>query len=543
MTGPSIEVQNLTVGFETGQGHRNVVRNVSFTLRPGRVVALVGESGSGKSVIARSLVGLTGANASVRAERLAYGDRDLLDLSAREWQRLRGRDIGFVLQDALVSLDPLRRIGKEVGEALDVHGWGTRKSRFERVIETLRHAGVPEAASRAGQRSGELSGGLRQRALIASAIALEPPFLIADEPTTALDPSVKAQILQLLIKLKTENTGLLLISHDLGFVSHIADEILVLRHGEVVEQGLASQILHVPNHPYTRMLLDAVPNRASVDNRPAQLASRTAPVLMEAHNISKSFGGNGHQSRKVLHDVSLTIREGEALGLIGESGSGKSTLARIAMGFTEPDSGTVHFAERPWNGSGKDAIREAKRRAIRSDIGMIYQDPLGSFDPRWTVRKILQDAIDTRPAERRADGGTASQLLEKVRLPSGALDARPSTLSGGQRQRVAIARAIATHPRLLICDEPVSALDVSVQAQILHLLKSLQQELNLSLLFISHDMAVVRQVCDRVIVMQSGAIIEAGDVRDIFAAPRMDFTKSLLDASTMMEVPSVGARV
>jgi len=543
MTAPSIEVRNLTVGFDTPHGHSNVVRNVSFALRPGRVVALVGESGSGKSVIARSLVGLTGANALVQAERLAYGDRDLRGLPAREWQKLRGRDVGFVLQDALVSLDPLRRIGQEVGEALDVHGWGTRTSRFQRVIQALRHAGVPEAPVRAGQRAGELSGGLRQRSLIASAIALEPPFLIADEPTTALDPSVKAQILRLLIQLKTENTGLLLISHDLGFVSHVADEIIVLRHGDVVEQGIASQILRAPRHPYTRMLLDSLPGRASVDAGPLGLASRNSPVLMEARNISKSFRGNGYRSRKVLHDVSFTIREGEALGLIGESGSGKSTLARIAMGFTEPDSGMLHFAGRPWNGSGRDAIREAKRRAVRSDIGMIYQDPLGSFDPRWTVRRILQDSIDTRSGERRSDGATAARLLEKVRLPPNTLDARPSTLSGGQRQRVAIARAIATYPRLLICDEPVSALDVSVQAQILHLLKSLQQELNLSLLFISHDMAVVRQVCDRVIVLQSGAIVEEGAVRDIFADPRADFTKSLLDAAAMMEVSPAEADI
>ncbi|MCU1755157.1 MULTISPECIES: dipeptide ABC transporter ATP-binding protein [Pseudomonas] len=535
MSDKHLIVEGLSIEF----GGQTVVRDVSFTLAPGKTLALVGESGSGKSVTARSLIGLAGAGARVTARTLSYGGQDLLGLSERGWRGLRGKGIGFVLQDALVSLDPLRPVGKEILEVLTTHQWGDRRSRAERVIELLDKVGVPEPELRARQRPDQLSGGLRQRALIASALALSPGLVIADEPTTALDATVQAQILQVLQEIKARGDSLLIISHDLAVVAQLADEVLVLRHGVVVEQGPMQQVLRTPSHPYTQALLDAVPaehargTRLSSHNSGQLVQPRPgadSPVLLKASGLGKRYIGPDQQSRQVVDDVSFELRAGRTLGIVGESGSGKTTVARIVLGLLEPDAGQVQFLGHAWAGAGADRVAEKDRRVHRRDISVIYQDPLSSFDPRWNIGQILADALDVAGVAASQQPARIRELLEQVRLPAELASRRPLQLSGGQRQRVAIARAIASNPKVIICDEPVSALDVSVQAQVLDLLADLQASLGLAYLFISHDLGVIRHVSDEVLVMRRGQVVESAPVEDLFEHPKHAYTQRLLGA-------------
>ena len=535
MSDKHLIVEGLSIEFD-GQ---TVVHNLSFTLAPGKTLALVGESGSGKSVTARSLIGLAGAVARVSARTLSYGGQDLLGLSERGWRRLRGKGIGFVLQDALASLDPLRAVGKEILEVLKAHNWGDRRSRGERVIELLDKVGVPEPRLRARQRPDQLSGGLRQRALIASALALSPGLVIADEPTTALDATVQAQILEVLQEIKARGDSLLIISHDLAVVAQLADEVLVLRHGVTVEQGPTEQVLRNPHHPYTRALLDAVPAEHARGTRlsPGQPAvsglprsGADSPLLLRASGLGKRYIGPDHQSRQVVDDVSFELRAGRTLGIVGESGSGKTTVARMVLGLLEPDAGRVEFLGQPWTAAGSERVTEKQRRLHRRDISVIYQDPLSSFDPRWSVGQILADALDVAGFQAGQHAARISQLLEHVRLPAELATRRPLQLSGGQRQRVAIARAIASNPKVIICDEPVSALDVSVQAQVLDLLADLQASLGLAYLFISHDLGVIRHVSDQVLVMRHGKVVESARVEDLFDNPQHEYTRRLLGA-------------
>ncbi|NHO19902.1 nickel ABC transporter ATP-binding protein NikE [Acetobacter oeni] len=531
MPDPVLHVEDLSVSFATPRGHTVAVQNLSFTLKPGQVVALVGESGSGKSVTARSIIGLTGAGGHVSARRLSLGDDDLRDLPERRWRDIRGRRIGMVLQDALVALDPLRPVGREIAESLAVHRRGTAKERTRKVLELLEQVGIREPDLRARQRPDELSGGLRQRALIASAIAMSPSLLIADEPTTALDPTVQAQILDLFSSLRDRGTGLLLISHDLGFVAKLADEIIVLEHGKVVEQGPAARILTAPKHPYTITLLEADPSRHPA--RPVA-PEPTGDSLLEARDLSFIRKGPDGVIRPIISDVTLTLRRGRTLGLIGESGSGKTTTSRIIAGLLQPDTGTVSFRGEPWVAAGAQPVPERMRRPRRRFMALIYQDPLSSFDPRWTVFDILSDALSAAGEPKANHTDRIGELLERVRLPCSIARRRPGGISGGQRQRVAIARAVAVKPDLLICDEPVSALDVSVQAQVLDLLEELQRDFGLACLFISHDMGVIRRMCDDVVVMQEGRIIEVGTAADVLIRPRHSFTQSLLTAATKL---------
>lgn len=539
-------VEGLSIEF-AGQ---SVVRNLSFTLEPGKTLALVGESGSGKSVTARSLIGLAGDGARVTARTLSYAGQDLLSLSERGWRDLRGKDIGFVLQDALVSLDPLRPVGKEILEVLETHRWGDRRSRNERVIELLQTVGVPEPELRARQRPDQLSGGLRQRALIASALALDPGLVIADEPTTALDATVQAQILEVLQQIKARGDSLLIISHDLAVVAQLADEVLVLRHGEVVEQGPMEQVLRNPRHAYTRSLLDAVPaehargTRLSPERSTSVAQSRPgadSPVLLKASGLGKRYVGPDQQSRQVVDGVSFELRAGRTLGIVGESGSGKTTVARIALGLLEPDAGGVQFLSIPWTGVGNARVAEKTRRLHRRDISVIYQDPLSSFDPRWSVGQILADALDVAGIAFEQQRPRIAHLLHQVRLPADLASRRPFQLSGGQRQRVAIARAIASNPRVIICDEPVSALDVSVQAQVLDLLADLQASLGLAYLFISHDLGVIRHVSDEVLVMRHGKVVESAAVEILFESPKHEYTQRLLGA--VPRLPGAGSKL
>jgi len=527
-TSPLLRVEGLSVGFGRAA---DVVHQVSFDVPRGRCVAIVGESGSGKSVTARTILGLAGSGARVAAARLEFDGTDLRGLDEREWRTLRGRRIGLVLQDALVSLDPLRPIGREIDDALRLGTSLGRRERSARVLELLDAVGMPDPATRVGQRSGELSGGLRQRALIASAIALEPDLLIADEPTTALDVTVQARVIALLGEITRRGAGLLLISHDLAVVSSIADHIVVMRAGEVVEQGSVDQVLGAPTHPYTRALVAAVPTdrpRGTRLSTPAVDAATppsphtpSAPRLpaLEFRNVVRTFSGErGTPPLVAVDDVTLRLEAGRTLGVVGESGSGKTTLARIALGLTAPESGSVSFEGEPWSGRP-----EGGRRGRRHRLGWVSQDPLSSFDPRWRVDAIIRDAAGGRSAVRPDVQG----LLTDVGLDASVARARPRTLSGGQRQRVAIARALASRPSTLILDEPVSALDVTVQARILDLLDELQDRHGLSYLLISHDLGVIRHMSDDVAVMQAGRIVDHGPTERILSAPAHPYTARL----------------
>ncbi|AVA23778.1 ABC transporter ATP-binding protein [Rhizobium sp. NXC24] len=545
-----LDIRNLTIGFPQGGCANTVVHGIDLTINRGEVVALVGESGSGKSVTARSIIGLAGAGAAIGADRFDIDGIDVRDFDEKDWQRLRGGKIGFVLQDALVSLDPLRRISQQLSDAFGGRGLFRRPNRHEDSRLVLQSVGIPDPDRRLPQYPHQLSGGLRQRALIATAIARGPSLLIADEPTTALDATVQKQILDLLAERRKAGHTLLLISHDLAVVSHLADRVLVMNSGRIVEAGPAEQILRRPKHPYTQQLLDAVPSASSrgfhlspataADLRatPAQQHSQTGdrsriPLptksidhqvhILSARNLVKRYGGSGGIS--AVNDVSFDLAAGEALGIVGESGSGKTTVAKIVLGLAEPDSGTVYLDGERWS-----SVPEKERRHRRASMQLIAQDALSSFDPRYTVERIVGESLDSVGVFGAARLQRVLEVLDAVRLGEALLKRHPRELSGGQRQRVAIARAFAPRPRLLVADEPVSALDVSVQAQVLDLLAELQAASGTSLLFISHDLGVVHHLTDRVLVMKEGRIVEAGAVEDVFASPRHNYTRALLEA-------------
>ncbi|MFC5694770.1 dipeptide ABC transporter ATP-binding protein [Pseudomonas sp. GCM10022186] len=530
---PLVEVEQLRLGFG---GAAPVLKGLSFSLYRGECLALVGESGSGKSVTSRTLAGLAGQGARLEAERLLFDGADLRGFDARTWQRVRGARIGFVMQDALGSLDPLRPVGKEIAEPLKLHTDLDREARDARVIELLRAVGVPQPELRARQYPGQLSGGLRQRALIASAIACDPDLLIADEPTTALDATVQAQVLALLESLRGGDTGMLVVSHDLAVVSRLADRVAVMHHGEIVEQGPVEQVLYAPRHPYTQSLLRAAASVHIWRNRDPRPVPRESlpndPVVVQAEGVKKQFTGPDGVSRSAVGGVSFTLRAGETLGIVGESGSGKTSLTRIVLGLERPDGGRVLLRGRDWAG-----LDGAERRAERRRIQVVFQDPLSSFDPRYSVERVLAEALAVagvpRGRERRQ---RAIELLRRVRLDESLLARRPIELSGGQRQRIAIARALAAEPEVLVCDEPVSALDVSVQAQILDLLAELKRDLGLACLFISHDLGVIQHVSDHVLVMKDGEVVERGPVRDVFSRPQHPYTRALLGAIPKLDV-------
>ncbi len=531
---PLIEVQDLHVRF--GAQAAPTLKGISFELQAGECLALVGESGSGKSVTSRTLAGLTGANAIIQARRLAFAGRDLRQFDERSWRQVRGAQIGFVMQDALGSLDPLRPVGKEIAEPLLLHTELNRAQREAKVIELLRAVGVPEPALRARQYPHQLSGGLRQRALIASAIACNPRLLIADEPTTALDTTVQAQVLTLLESLRGESTAMLIVSHDLAVVSRLANRVAVLHNGVIVEQGSVDQVLHDPQHPYTQYLLRAGRavhfRRTPGAARPplALVPTQQEAPLLHVNALSKAFKGPDGQRRTVVNQVSLQLRRGKTLGIVGESGSGKTTLTRMILGLETPDSGDIQINGQPWL-----TLSAAQKRQVRRCIQVVFQDPLSSFDPRYSVRKVLFEALQVAGHQRGEWPRRAEELLRLVHLDANLLERRPIELSGGQRQRIAIARALAAEPKILVCDEPVSALDVSVQAQILELLDDLKRRLGLACLFISHDLGVINHVSDDVLVMKDGVAVESGPVREVFDHPQHPYTVALLDAIPHLE--------
>ncbi|WZH37911.1 MAG: ABC transporter ATP-binding protein [Microbacterium enclense] len=542
-----LDIDGLAVAYRTPRGEIEAVREVSLSVAAGETVAIVGESGSGKSTTVHAIIRLLPTAARVSAGTVRFEGRDLVAASDRELRAVRGRRIGFVPQDPTVSLNPVVRIGDQVAEVLRVHGLADRRTAFDRAIEALERAGLPDAAVRARQYPHELSGGMRQRVLIAIAIIGDPPLIIADEPTSALDVTVQRQILDHLDALKRERgASLLLITHDLGVAADRADRIVVMTDGRIVEQGTPVHVLGSPRHPYTRRLIAAAPSlnvdgerdataepRATVTVRePVDAAS---PVL-EVENLVKEFvlpGGRAVQ--RAVDGVSFRLDRGRTLALVGESGSGKTTTARLALRLTDPTAGRVRL-----DGVEVTAVSGRPLRELRRRVQLVQQNPYAALNPRWSVETIVTDplrafGIGSR-SERRA---RAAELLDLVALPAAALRRRPADLSGGQRQRVAIARALSIEPELLVLDEPVSALDVSIQHQILTLLADIQRERGLSYLFISHDLAVVRQIAHTVGVMRRGRLVEVGDADRVFDHPAHAYTRALLDAIPGRAIPTL----
>ncbi|WP_427920111.1 dipeptide ABC transporter ATP-binding protein [Streptomyces sp. cg40] len=531
-----VEVTDLTVGF----GSLRAVDGLSFRLEKGAALGLVGESGSGKSTVASALLGLhrgTGADVggSVRVAGI-----DVQEASEADLGRLRGGKAAMVFQDPLSSLDPYYAIGDQIAEVYRVHARVSRRAARARAVEVLDRVGIPDAPRRSRSRPHEFSGGMRQRALIAMALACEPELLIADEPTTALDVTVQAQILDLLHMLREETgLGLLLVTHDVGVAAESVDEILVMRHGRAVEHGPVGTVLGAPTEPYTRDLLSAVPRvdarrvrsegatgaLSAASSETSSEASSAAPeIVLDATGLRREFG-RGKRAFAAVDDVSLTVHRGETLGIVGESGSGKTTLGRMLVGLLEPTAGEI----RPGGG-------------VRPDVQMVFQDPVSSLNPRRSVGESIADPLRARGE--RDEGrirGRVRELLERVGLEGAHYDRYPHEFSGGQRQRVGIARALAADPRVIVCDEPVSALDVTTQAQVVALLGELQRELGLALVFVAHDLAVVRQVSDRVAVMRRGRIVEQGPADEVYDSPQDPYTKQLLAAVPALD-PEVAAQ-
>ncbi|WP_442576662.1 dipeptide ABC transporter ATP-binding protein [Microbacterium sp. F51-2R] len=533
-----LEVQGLRASYSQRQGRREVVHGVDFAVGESEVVALVGESGSGKSTTAHAVIGLLPEGGRVEGGSILLGDVDISGWSQKRLRAVRGRQVGLVPQDPVSSLDPVRPIGIQVGEILRLHGVRDAAARRRRVLDLLDRVGLDDPGLRARQYPHELSGGMRQRVLIATAIALRPRLIIADEPTSALDATVQRRILDLIDELRREEgTAVLLVTHDLGVAADRAHRVVVLNDGLVVEQGEGSDILSSPADPYTRQLLADAPALGDVAfRRPsaplflrdAAAAAGENPYAIHAEGLVKEFGAAGRrgQAFRAVDGVSFSVRRGTTHALVGESGSGKTTTARLVTRFLRPDAGRIELDGTDIAGLDKNDLRQLRRR-----VQLVYQNPFSSLDPRQSVAQIVAEPLDnfgegTR-AQRRA---RVAELIARVALPAEVLERSPRELSGGQRQRVAIARALAIRPDLVVLDEAVSALDVTVQARILELLESLQQELELSYLFISHDLAVVRRISHTISVMRHGRVVESGTTADIFTAPTHEYTRELLGA-------------
>ena len=578
---PLVRVENLRVGFDVTDSRtgvavrREVITGISFSIAPGETVGIVGESGSGKSVTVRTLLGLDASNQTTQADRLEVFGRDGLALSERQWADVRGEKIGFVLQDALSSLDPLKTIGLEIAEALEPRRRPRLRKHADAIHRLLEDVGIPDPELRARQYSHELSGGLRQRALIASAIAQNPALIIADEPTTALDVTVQAQILELLRRKSQEGHAIVLVSHDLAVIGSVCDRIIVMKDGRIVEEGPSREILTNPREAYTKLLLAAVPSarsrgyrlssveRVALPAKPAlakpgvagvgsaglgvasvsSVSSTSAttsdaatatssadnssnfgdPVLV-AGGITKEFVGRHGSRITAVDNAHIELHPGRTLGVVGESGSGKSTLARIIAGLLEPDAGMVLLDGETWS-----PLPEKARRGRRHEIQVVAQNPLASFDPRYTVTQLIAEPLRELTSLSKAEiAARVEEVLDLVQLPKHLANFSPRRLSGGQRQRVAIARALAPKPRILIADEAVSALDVSIQAQILDLLADIQAQTNVAILFISHDLGVIHHISDSIVVMRHGQIVEQGLPEDVLVNPQHSYTQRLI---------------
>ncbi|MEM5475264.1 ABC transporter ATP-binding protein [Pacificibacter sp. AS14] len=514
-----LEVRNLSVDFHTSHGTVHAVRDVSWHLERGETLAILGESGSGKSVSASAILNLIDMPpGEITSGQIVFEGRDLLTMLPEERRQLNGHRIAMIFQDPLSHLNPVYSIGFQIAEAMTAHGVNKGQTRA-RTIELLKRVGIPNADTKVDAYPHQFSGGQRQRIMIAMALALKPDILIADEPTTALDVTVQAEILALLEELQTETgMGLLLITHDLGVVAEVADRVVVMNSGEIVETGSASDVYHNPQHPYTQQLIAAIPGNGQMASQLAQ----TTPML-EIKGLSKHYG-----AFIALEDANLTVLPAESVAIVGESGSGKSTLAKTILRLEDATAGEALF-------EGRDLVKMAPKELfkMRRDVQMVFQDPTQSLNPRMSIYDIISEAFVIHPEilDKQHWKARVCELLEQVGLKADHMYRHPHQFSGGQRQRIAIARALALEPKLIVCDEAVSALDVSIQAQVLALLTRLQNELGLSYLFIAHDLLLVRDFAHRVIVMQNGKIVEQGPVDQIFDAPREPYTRNLIAAS------------
>ena len=514
-----LEVQDLSVTFHTVRGPVNAVRNVSWHLDRGEVLAILGESGSGKSVSASAVMDLIDIPpGEIASGRILFEGRDLLTMSHDERRRINGKRIAMIFQDPLSHLNPVYSVGWQIEETMVIHGTSRADAQRE-TVALLRKVGIPDPEGAAAKYPHQFSGGQRQRLMIAMALALRPDVLIADEPTTALDVTVQAQILGLLEQLQAETgMGLLIITHDLGVVAEMADRVVVMNAGEIVETGSATDVYRNPQHPYTQKLIAAAPGQGDMSHGvPEQ------EPLLRLTGVKKSYG-----AFTALNGISFDLMAGETLAVVGESGSGKSTMAKVLLQLEEASGGQAEY-------KGRDLLTLSPKELfeMRRDIQMVFQDPTQSLNPRMSVYQLISEAWvihrDILPKDRWK--ARVAELLEQVGLLAEHMHRYPHQFSGGQRQRIAIARALALEPRIIVCDEAVSALDVSIQAQVIELLDKLRHELGLSYIFIAHDLPVVRDFADRVIVMQAGEIVEQGSVRQIFEAPRMRYTQDLLAAS------------
>ncbi|WP_375341724.1 dipeptide ABC transporter ATP-binding protein [Patulibacter defluvii] len=525
----ALSLRDLAVSFRTDAGPIRAVRGISFDVAPGEVVAVVGESGSGKSVSSRAVLGLLPATASVAgAATLRAPDRpprELLGMSNAQLRPIRGDEVSMVFQEPSTALNPVRTIGWQLAEGIRAHRDLSRKQARERAIELLEMVGLPDPQQRVDYYPHQLSGGQKQRAVIAMAIACDPDVIIADEPTTALDVTVQAAILELLLSLRERlGTAIVLITHNMGVVADTADRVVVMYRGTIVEEAPVDQLFSAPRHSYTRALLDAVPHLGR-EQGPLPIAD--AEVVLEVDDLVVEFPGRlGQPSFRAVDGVSLEIRKGEVLGLVGESGSGKSTIGRAAVGLQQPSSGTIQVSGATISGLSDHQLRPHRKR-----FGFVFQDPAASLNPRMSIGDCIGEPLraqtDLPAGEIEA---RVRSLLENVELPAAYASRFPHELSGGQRQRVSLSRALALDPDLLIADEPTSALDVSVQARVLELFTELQQRLGFACLFISHDLAVVDALANRVAVMQHGRLVEIGPRAQVLGAPKEEYTRRLIAA-------------
>lgn len=534
MSQPLLEVEHLRVDFDLPDGTVTAVKDVSFTLHEGETLALVGESGSGKSITSTSVMGLLpelARSTGILRWHGGAGDEDLLKVSRQRLRALRGNEISMIFQEPMTSLNPLHRIGKQIREVLHKHTSLRHGQSHRRVLELLEQVGIPEPERRVSSYPHELSGGQRQRVMIAMALACEPKLLIADEPTTALDVTVQAQILSLLKDLQRRyGMAILFITHDLGVVRHLADSVCVMQQGEIVESGATKALFDSPQHPYTQMLINASP-RGHKDPVPP-----SAPVMLSANDLNvrytikkQLFGPDRYF--EAVKNINLSLRQGQTLGVVGESGSGKTTLGRALLRLVK-SRGDIHFDD-----IDVTRLDRSEMRPLRSRMQVVFQDPFGSLSPRMTVGEIIGEGLRVhQPLLTRAERDTqVIQALEEVSLDPSHRHRYPHEFSGGQRQRIAIARALVVKPEFLLLDEPTSALDRSVQMTIIELLLDLQKRHKLTYLFISHDLAVVRALADEVIVMRQGGIVEQNDTHSLFNAPQQPYTRELIRAAFIEE--------
>jgi len=527
-TKPVLDVQGLTVRLPHGADRLNAVENVSFAVAPGEIVCVVGESGSGKSVTAHAVMGLLPpGQLTATAGRVLLEGEDLLLKSPAEMRRIRGDRISMIFQEPMTALNPVMKVGDQIAEVLDIHTRLGERERRARVLDVMQSVHLPEPERMIDVYPHQLSGGQRQRIMIAAALVLDPVLLIADEPTTALDVTTQAQILKLIKELRERrNTGVLFITHDFGVVAEVAHRVVVMQHGCVVEQGRTEDVLRRPRDDYTRMLIRSVPSLSP----PARAPITAAPIILQTTDLNKTYVSGGFFGRrrkvKAVKDVNLQVRRGETLGVVGESGSGKSTVARCIARLIEPTDGAILIEGADVAKLGARALRPHRKR-----VQIVFQDPYRSLNPRRTVgAAITEGPVNFGMTEKEAVE-RAGQLMRLVGLDPDALERFPHQFSGGQRQRICIARALAMEPEILVADEPVSALDVSVQAQVLELIDDVRKRFNLAVLFITHDLRVAAQVCDRIAVMHKGEVVEEGTTAAVFAAPKHAYTRALFDSA------------